>query len=74
MDDLEPDTITGLQGDVGRAVCRRLWPDAQCNFESDGPCGRCGPAAQAAVKALLSIHNPGAVKAAAHQLRSFRRD
>ncbi len=74
MGDAAAATIQQLEADLSRSVCLNVWADQPCSFDIDGPCGRCGPGAREAVQTLLSIHEPGAAKAAAHQLRSFRRD
>lgn len=67
----DADAVRQVEAHIARSICARLWPDAPCSF---APCGRCWPGAKAAVAALLAIHEPGAVKAAAIQLRSTLRD
>ena len=64
-----PVRLTDEQTERARTACREQFADCQCRFEDDGPCGRCGAAAQALLNADHPA-GPGRIAAAATLLRS----
>ena len=45
--------VEALEADIRAAICRRLWPDANCSPSEESPCGRCDAGARRAAACIL---------------------